>query len=695
MSPFSRAVRLGLGSVVGTFGIAIAAEAVTVSIPDEANRELAIAQVQNAGYTVIYVNSTAGHDLQGNGSQMSPLRTIGHALRIAQPNTVIVLMPGVYSEATGERFPIQLRSGVTVQGAPGPLAGQVIIQGNASYVSRSEGLQNVTLVGADNAGLANVTVSNPHPAGHGLWIESGSPVILQNSFVRSGGAGVYIAGAGSPVIRNNAFVENGRAGLVINGPSSAQVQGNVFENTGTGISIAPQATPQIFENRITRNQSGLVLHADARPVLRNNQISQNRQNSLLDYAPWPTAQPLSDAPVAIAPPPARPASPEVAVAEPPEPAIAPAAQTTWGSPEGSPPASGGTTEPRAASPVAPAVPEPALEAAAEPAEAAVIAADDDLPVPDSAAIAIAPLEPTPTIPVSLDPEPAASSRAAAQPAEPELPAVDLDPPEPAPAARAPRRQGPLATIPAVPNRAEPESQADPVAQPPSPVVPDEPAIAAAPTQPQPTEPEPTAASNAADDAVALRARIAQRRRELANQAVQADNSSSDAVELTIIPPPVETVATASGLYSAEPEIDSAPPAPTVPPQADLPALPSIAANGDTVALPNEAIAVPGPNIPVGQGGSLPQLFVAGASGEGPPVPPSRAASLGLNYRVVVEAPNEATQARVRQVVADAFRVRVGDRVLMQVGAYGTEAEAQAQADRLREAGFRPEIQPIQ
>lgn len=694
MSPFSRAVRLGLGSVVGTFGIAIAAEAVTVSVPDEANRGAAIAQVQNAGYTVIYVNSTAGHDLQGNGSQMSPLRTIGHALRIAQPNTVIVLTPGVYGEATGERFPIQLRSGVTVQGAPGPLAGQVLIQGNASYVSRSQGVQNVTLVGADNAGLANVTVSNPHPAGHGLWIESGSPVILQNSFVRSGGAGVYIAGAGSPVIRNNIFVENGQAGLVINGPSSAQVQGNVFENTGTGISVAPQATPQIFENRITRNQSGLVLHADARPVLRNNQISQNRQNSLLDYAPWPAAQPLSDAPVAIAPPPTRSAGPEAATAEPSEPAIAPTQSPNWGSPEDA--AEPAAPEPATASlPVepAPAVAVVAEPPRAQPAELPAIAADDDLPVPDSAAIAIAPVETVPSLPASPEPVPAAPARAAAQPTEPDLPAVEPAAPESAPAARSPRRQGPLATIPAVPNRSEPEEQADPVAQQTRPAVPEEPAIAAAPTQP--AEPVPTTAPTATDDAAALRARIAQRRRELANQAVQADTSSSDAIELTIIPPPVETVATASGRYSAEPEIDSAPPAPTVPTQADLPALPSIAANGDTVALPSEAIAVPGPNIPVGQGGSLPQLFVAGASGEGPPVPPSRAASLGLNYRVVVEAPNEATQARVRQVVADAFRVRVGDRVLMQVGAYGTEAEAQAQADRLREAGFRPEIQPIQ
>ncbi|NJN22220.1 MAG: DUF1565 domain-containing protein [Leptolyngbya sp. RL_3_1] len=250
----------------------------------------AIAQTPS-GYTLLHVNPTAGDDLNGDGGQMRPLKTITHALQIAAPNTIIVLSPGLYNAASGERFPLQLRSGITLQGTPNPNTANVIIQGSGTHLTPSQGLRHITLLGADQAGLANVTVSNPHPQGHGVWIEAGSPVIVQNAFVGNGATGIYIAGNGSPVIQGNYFFENGEAGLVVNGPSSAQIQNNVFENTGVGIAVAPAATPLIVGNQIFHNREGLVLHAEALPQLRNNQIRDNRRNSVLDYSPWPNATP--------------------------------------------------------------------------------------------------------------------------------------------------------------------------------------------------------------------------------------------------------------------------------------------------------------------------------------------------------------------------------------------------------------------
>ena len=278
-----------------------------------------IAQTPN-DYTLLHVNPTAGDDLNGDGGQMSPFQTITHTLQVAGPNTIIVLSPGLYNEASGETFPIALRPGVTLQGTPGPNAANVIIQGSGSYLTPSQGLRHLTLLGNDRAGLANVTVSNPHPQGHGVWIENGSPVIVQNAFVRSGATGIYIAGGGSPVIQGNYFFENGNAGLVVNGPSSAQIQDNVFENTGIGISVAPAATPQIVGNNISHNQEGLVLHGSARPQLRNNQILNNRRNSVLDYGPWPDAAP-SAVVATIAPPPVAPAQVAPAEVTPPATAI--------------------------------------------------------------------------------------------------------------------------------------------------------------------------------------------------------------------------------------------------------------------------------------------------------------------------------------------------------------------------------------
>jgi parallel beta-helix repeat protein len=279
---------------------------------------LTLTQVPN-GYTLLHVNPAAGDDVTGEGGQMTPFKTITHALQVAGPNTIIVLSPGLYSAASGERFPIELRPGVTLQGAPSPNTANVTIQGSGSYLTPSQGLRHVTLLGNDSAGLANVTVSNPHPQGHGIWIENGSPVIVHNALVHSGATGIYIAGSGNPVIQGNYFFENGDAGLVVSGPSSAQIEGNVFENTGVGISVAPAATPQIVGNTISHNQEGLLLHGEARPQLRNNQIANNRRNSVLDYSPWPDAVP-SAAVATIAPPPAAPA--QVSTGDTAEPTVA-------------------------------------------------------------------------------------------------------------------------------------------------------------------------------------------------------------------------------------------------------------------------------------------------------------------------------------------------------------------------------------
>lgn len=352
------------------------------------DRSLTIAQTLN-GYTLLHVSPTAGDDMGGDGGQMQPFKTITHALRVAEPSTIIVLSPGLYTEASGETFPLQLRPGVTLQGTPSPNTANVVIQGSGSYLTPSQGLRHITLLGTDRAGLANVTVSNPHPQGHGLWIEAGSPVIVQNAFIRSGATGIYIGGNGSPTIQGNYFFENGDAGLVVNGPSSAQVQNNVFENTGVGIAVAPAATPLIVGNHISHNQDGLILHAEARPQLRNNQILNNRRNSVLDYSPWPDAAPAS---VAAAPP---PASPQAVAPEPTVTVISPAVE---------PEPSTITTSPPVAvipAPAAIATPAPTFE----PLTVAAVPAD--------------------TAPSAAVTEPRAVGLEATPPAQPEIPASNL------------------------------------------------------------------------------------------------------------------------------------------------------------------------------------------------------------------------------------------------------------------------------
>jgi parallel beta-helix repeat protein len=594
MRPFP----IWLLSAVVSLGVGVPGHATLPEIDSAGNDTSEIAQsTQNSSYTILNVNPAAGSDVQGDGSQMRPYQTITHALRIAGPNTVILLAGGTYSEATGETFPIQLQSGVTVQGSGNRGATSAVIQGFGTYGS-SQGVQYVTLVGADQAGLAQITVSNPHPGGVGLWVESGSPTVMGNRFWRSGAVGIYLAGAGAPVIRNNYFSENGTAGLVIAGASAAQVQNNVFENTGIGISVAPTATPQIQENRITRNQDGLILHADARPVLQDNQISRNRRDSILEYGTWADA-------IAVSTP-----LPPTGLSSTPATSVAPPVESVL--PSDTP------TAPAIEAP--PVVPTIAVQSLSETDLSATLQTVRQtwsaVDVPE-----------VPMVPVMAS--------------QPLFEAVDIS-----------RVQaGAVAAI--------------AIAKPPQ-VLEEalelEETLASASFAPLPTVQE--------DSQPSL--------------AVGISPETQEPISIPIIPPPVETMA-----RPADPAVNVALPTPTV--SGSLPTSTTVTTEA------GERLRVPDLSIPLGSGGAtLPDLFIAGAtiSAGAPPAPPSRAATLGLYFKVLVEASDDNTFERVRQQVPDAFRVRLNGQPVIQAGAYPTQEEAQAQFNRLQGLGFPVRIEQI-
>ncbi|ANV86694.1 DUF3747 domain-containing protein [Picosynechococcus sp. PCC 7117] len=85
-------------------------------------------------------------------------------------------------------------------------------------------------------------------------------------------------------------------------------------------------------------------------------------------------------------------------------------------------------------------------------------------------------------------------------------------------------------------------------------------------------------------------------------------------------------------------------------------------------------------------------------GQQPPPPPnsvSLAQSLGLRYRVVVDAQTPEQKERLKAVIPDAFHTWVGDRRMMQAGAFAAEFEAQDLQMRLRETGLAVQIVPVQ
>ncbi|MBV5260544.1 DUF3747 domain-containing protein [Synechococcus moorigangaii CMS01] len=86
------------------------------------------------------------------------------------------------------------------------------------------------------------------------------------------------------------------------------------------------------------------------------------------------------------------------------------------------------------------------------------------------------------------------------------------------------------------------------------------------------------------------------------------------------------------------------------------------------------------------------------AGQQPPPPPnslSLAQSLGLRYRVVVDAQTADQRERLKGVVPDAFNTWVGDRRMMQAGAFAQEFEAQDLQMRLSQVGLAAQIVPVQ
>lgn len=250
--------------------------------------QLSLAQVPPNGQTiaqnnVLFVNSTVTQKV-GNGSVDAPFKTITQALQVAQPSSVIMLAQGTYSTSSGEQFPLVLKAGVSIQGDPRNRGGKIVIQGGGTFISPTFARQNITLLGANRANLTGVTITNPNPRGYGLWIESTSSVVTNNTFTGSKHDGISITGNSAPTIRNNYFYQNGANGITIYGTSRPEVRENVFEKTGFGINVAQRAAPTLVGNRITQNRSGIIAQADTRPVLRGNIIEHNTEDGVVAIA---------------------------------------------------------------------------------------------------------------------------------------------------------------------------------------------------------------------------------------------------------------------------------------------------------------------------------------------------------------------------------------------------------------------------
>lgn len=236
----------------------------------------------------IFVDAANGSDTRGDGSRNNPFKTITYAIQRAEAGSVIQLFPGVYSEESGETFPIRLKAGLTLRGDESTLGEGYLITGGGTYMSPTLGRQNVALLAETGAEVRGITLRNQGRRGYALWVESASPRILNNSFVGSIHDGIFIAGASNPWVEGNRFYKNGANGISVLGTSQPTIINNLFQETGFGITIDQRSAPIVRNNRILQNRTGVIVGGSSRPILRNNLIAQNLETGLTAIT---TAQP--------------------------------------------------------------------------------------------------------------------------------------------------------------------------------------------------------------------------------------------------------------------------------------------------------------------------------------------------------------------------------------------------------------------
>jgi parallel beta-helix repeat protein len=240
-----------------------------------------LAQTPVAG-TIIYVNPQGGEDKSGAGTaEATAYKTITYALQQAKAGTVIQLAPGTYSKDSGEKFPLVLKSGVTLKGDEANKGQGIVINGGDYYVSRTFARQNIAILAENNSVITGITATNANRSGTAVWAESTNPTITNSTFSGSSREGVFVTGTGNAKIENNIFVDNKGNGISIAKSAKSEIIKNILQSTGFGIAVSDDATPLIAENQILQNNGGLVINGRAKPKLRNNLIENNRDHGVV------------------------------------------------------------------------------------------------------------------------------------------------------------------------------------------------------------------------------------------------------------------------------------------------------------------------------------------------------------------------------------------------------------------------------
>lgn len=241
--------------------------------------------------SLLYVSPNANPN--GDGSPNNPYGSITAALATNPPvGTVIQLQQGIYTEATGEIFPIKLPVGITLRGEPTVRGINTIIRGGGKFLSPSFASQNIALLADNDIRIEGITLTNPNTRGTAIWAESSKRVTLaSNTFANSNREGLFLAGTADVIVNENLFKQNGANGISAVGNSTGEIRNNTFESTGFGLAIGQNSRVNVSNNNILNNVDGIVISNLSAPVLRSNLIANNKRDGIVilkDRKGYPT-----------------------------------------------------------------------------------------------------------------------------------------------------------------------------------------------------------------------------------------------------------------------------------------------------------------------------------------------------------------------------------------------------------------------
>ncbi|MDG7013310.1 MAG: right-handed parallel beta-helix repeat-containing protein [Nitrososphaerota archaeon] len=183
----------------------------------------------------IYV-SPSGSDATGNGSIANPYATISHAVALAPPHAIVIVMPGVYNEMVNITRQLTLES--------------LTSQPSSTVINAIGQTYGIEVLGSGASGTVIEGLTVEHANNHGVFVQDASDVTVENNAVVSNGLHPNACPA-APAPPSGPCIEENKA-IELSGTSYSTVVDNTVVNNvadgGIGVSDEGQLNPGGLES---------------------------------------------------------------------------------------------------------------------------------------------------------------------------------------------------------------------------------------------------------------------------------------------------------------------------------------------------------------------------------------------------------------------------------------------------------------